>query len=911
MGSEPISYANLANLPLIETLYAQYQVDPNAIDPSWRHFFEGMQFAFSSTPVYHPEGGKESPDLRVYLMIDTYRRFGHLMAQCNPISTEVPQEVESLKLEALGFKKEELEAQFPTCGFLKEPTAQLKVLIEALRKTYCNRIGVECTGLGSVPMERWIQDQIEPYFPLHLDRENKLQILHELNKAELFESFLHTKYVGQKRFSLEGCETLIPMLSALIAEGAEAGVEEAVLGMAHRGRLNVLTNILNKSYSLLFHEFEDHYTPDEFEGTGDVKYHKGFIGKLPTASGKEVVVTLVANPSHLESVDPVVEGIARAKQELVRGKKERTQIVPILIHGDAAVAGQGVVYETMQLSRLNGYSTGGTIHLVINNQIGFTTLPKDSRSTRYSPEIGHAFGSPVFHVNAEDPEGCVRVARLATQIRQKYECDVFIDINCYRKYGHNESDEPTFTQPLEYSLIKRKQSIRALFRNQLIQEGILTEELASTMEGQFKAELQKELEKIGTEKPMPPRKADAPTSKGTIPSECSTAVAKDLLNDLARRFCTVPEELRIHPKIQRLLQERLAMLSGDPDEAKIDWGMGEHLAYASLVEEKVHVRISGQDVRRGTFSHRHAIWVDQVKEQKYFPLSHLSKQQAPFDIFNSPLSEFAVLGFEFGYSLTYPKSLTIWEAQFGDFANSAQVIIDQYIASSEQKWSLPSNITLMLPHGNEGQGPEHTSARIERYLQLAGHDNMRIANCTTPAQLFHLIRAQGLLEIKKPLILFTPKALLRHPKCVSSLNTLVQGRFQEVIDDSAASTNASRIFFCSGKIYYDLIAEREKRGADGIAIIRVEQLYPYPKEKIAHLLNRYSSAQQFLWVQEEHSNMGAWEFIRPYFNEQLGSKGTIQYVGRDRSASPAAGSHALHQKQQATLMQTAFNDEEK
>jgi 2-oxoglutarate dehydrogenase E1 component len=907
MGTGDFSYANLANLAALEQLYQNYLSDPNSVEASWRHFFEGMTFAMSASPAMAAKGCAESPELSVYLLIDAYRKFGHLMARCNPVATAQIQEPMETRYDHLGFKKEELELSFPTCGFLKEASAPLKVLIDALKKTYSGTVGIEYMGLEHTEMERWLQQQIEPFFPLHLSQQDKIEILHNLNKAELFETFLHTKYVGQKRFSLEGGETMIPMLASLIERGADEGVEEVILGMAHRGRLNVLANILSKSYAQIFHEFEDYYTPDLQEGTGDVKYHKGYGGALVTRQGKEIAVTLVANPSHLESVDPVIEGIARAKQQIKGGQEQHRKIVPILIHGDAAVAGQGVVYETIQLSKLNGYTTGGTLHLVINNQIGFTTLPKDTRSTMYCSEIARAFGAPVFHVNAEDPEGCVRAANLAIDLRQRFGCDVFIDLNCYRKYGHNEGDEPTFTQPLEYALIKSKKSIRTLFQEHLIQEGVLDGAKAQALEEEFKSRLQKELEKI----PAPSEGQGAPQEaikpKEPSPSQCKTAVAAQTLIDLAKACCNVPEDLKIHPKIKRLLQERLAMVQGDQAAATIDWGMGEQLAFASLLNDKIHVRLSGQDVRRGTFSHRHSVWVDQVKEQKYFPLSHLSPNQAPFDVFNSPLSEYAVLGFDFGYSIAYPASLVIWEAQFGDFANGAQIIIDQYIASAEQKWGLSSNLTLLLPHGYEGQGPEHSSGRMERFLQLSGHENMRVANCSTPAQLFHLLRAQGLLTSKKPLILFTPKVLLRHPLCVSSLHELAQGAFQEVIDDPASLQGVRKLLFCSGKIYYEMVQERQKLGRSDTALVRIEQLYPFPTAHIQEILRKYTPTEGIYWLQEEHSNMGAWEYIRPLFNELLGAKEAVKYIGRDRSASPATGSHALHKRQFTQIMQTVFH----
>ena len=899
MSENDFSYANLANLAALEQLHQNSLKDPNSVEASWRHFFEGMSFAQSAMPAMPSSGQAGSPDLRVYLLIDAYRKFGHLMASFNPVATSPLKEPSELNIERLGFKKEELESSFPTCGFLKEAQAPLKSLIEALKKTYCGTVGIEYMGLGNLEMERWLQEQIEPLFPLHLESRDKIEILHNLNKAELFESFLHTKYAGQKRFSLEGGETAIPMLSSIIEQGAELGVQEIVLGMAHRGRLNVLANILNKSYANIFHEFEDYYTPDLQEGTGDVKYHKGFIGEILTSKRKPVTIALVANPSHLESVDPVVEGIVRAKQELKGSKQQRKQVVPILLHGDAAVAGQGVVYETIQMSKLNGYATGGTVHIVINNQIGFTTLPKDTRSTTYCCEIARAFGAAVFHVNAEDPEGCVRAANLAIELRQKFECDVFIDMHCYRKYGHNEGDEPTFTQPVEYALIKTKKSIREIFREQLVKEGVLSDDAAQQSQNEFKQELQKALEGI------PAIAAEKAPPKETSSAEVLPSVDAKTLIALADKFCSIPEDFRIHPKIKKLQQDRLLMLQGDPATPRIDWGMGEHLAFATLLNEKIHMRLSGQDVRRGTFSHRHAIWVDQVKDERYFPLSHLSSTQAPFDVFNSHLSEFGVLGFEFGYSIAYPKSLVIWEAQFGDFGNGAQIIIDQYIACSEQKWSLNSNIALLLPHGYEGQGPEHSSARIERFLQLSGHENMRVTNCSTPAQMFHLLRSQAYLLVKKPLIVFTPKVLLRHPLCVSSLNDFVSAKFNEVIDDPHVS-KALKVFFCSGKIYYDLFQEREKRGLKDIALVRIEQLYPFPQAAVKDILQKNNTSETY-WVQEEHSNMGAWSYIRPFFNELLGAKDAVKYIGRDRSASPAAGSAALHKKQLEQIMIEAFS----
>ncbi len=897
MSSENFSFANLANLPALESLYEKYQRDPESVDPSWRYFFEGMRFAGT---VQGMARGGESPDLRIHELIYAYRKYGHLAAKINPLGSPTEEEVPELNLEKHGFQKQDLDKTFPTCGFLKEKTAPLKVIVDSLKRTYCGSVGIEYMDLSMPKLEDFIQERIEPNFEKNLSPEEKLNILYSVNRAEIFESFIHTKYVGQKRFSLEGTETLIPMLVSLLEEGAEEGVSEVILGMAHRGRLNVLANILNKPYSMIFHEFEDHYTPDLIEGTGDVKYHRGFNGSLKTKKGKEVQVTLTPNPSHLEAVDGVVEGLARAEQERLKGNVRG--VLPILIHGDAAVAGQGVVYETLQLCQLNGYKTGGTIHFVVNNQIGFTTLPKDGRSTRYCTDIAKAFGAPVFHVNAEDPEGCVAVAKLAIALRQAFQCDVFIDLIGYRKYGHNEGDEPTFTQPHEYEIIHKKEPIRVLYRKKLIQENVLDQTRADALENEFKEGLQKALQEV-PKSPAPPK--EETTAKASLIENVETAVSATTLQELARIFCSIPDGFQINSKIARLLQERLAMVSGPNDQALIDWGMGEHLAYATLLTESIHVRIAGQDVRRGTFSHRHAVWVDQKEPKKYFPLSHLAKNQARFDIFNSPLSEFAALAFEFGYSLFYPNALIIWEAQFGDFANGAQVVIDQFIATSEQKWRHASNLTLFLPHGYEGQGPEHSSGRIERFLQLTAEENMQVVNVTTPAQLFHLLRRQAKRQNKKPLILFTPKALLRHPLCVSALKDFTQGTFEEFLPDPKEVQNPRRLLLCSGKVFYDLVSEREKKSSFDVAILRCEQLYPLNKEKLKALVSHYGRFKECFWVQEEPQNMGAWEYIYTHLEEVLENK--VRYVGRERSSAPAAGSFAKHKEQLTRFLEESFS----
>lgn len=879
---------SFSNLNYVEEQYQRYLVNPASLEPSWRHFFEGWDLARKVTPAR--ETGEASSDLKIFHLIEAYRTYGHLKASDNPLFAPKA-EVRELSLENLGFQKTDLDTSYPTCGFLPEREATLSQIIAALEKTYCGAIGVEYMGLRKPELESWLQTIIEPNFTLPFSKEDKLEIFHQLNRAELFETFLHTKYVGQKRFSLEGGETFIPMLAFVIEAGVGEGIQEIVLGMAHRGRLNVLANILNKSYGTIFNEFESHYISDLEVGSGDVKYHKGFVGSLPTKSGEKIAITLSANPSHLEAVDPVVEGQARAKQEL----KGHETVLPILVHGDASIAGQGVVYETLQLSQLKGYETGGTLHIVINNQIGFTTLPKDGRSTQYCTDIAFAFGAPVFHVNAEKPESCVYAMLLALKIRQKFNCDVFLDLYCYRKYGHNEGDEPAFTQPIENTIIRQKKSIRELYKESLIREGILDPAAGEKLETEFKNLLQTALDQVAS-KPPP---IEAPVKEDRF-ALLPTAVPAQTLMGLADDFCRVPDGFNLHPKLKRLMEERAAMVKAGPNQPTIDWGMGEHLAYASLLADGVRVRISGQDSRRGTFSHRHAMWVDQLIEDKwYFPLSHLKNGKAPFDVFDSPLSEYAVLGFEFGYSLFYPHSLVIWEAQFGDFANGGQIIIDQFIACSEQKWGHRSGITLLLPHGYEGQGPEHSSARIERYLQLSGDDNWQVVNCTTPAQLFHLLRLQTLKKERRPLVIFTPKALLRNHLCLSPLSDFTTGTFEEFFDEKIA--DPKRVIFCSGKVYYDLVTERKR---DDIVVFRIEQLYPFHREKFQKMVEKYKSTQEIYWVQEEHSNMGAWNYLRPILETALGK--SVRYVGRGPSSSTAAGSYALHKKQYDQMIQEAL-----
>ncbi|MDN3508460.1 MAG: 2-oxoglutarate dehydrogenase E1 component [Candidatus Neptunochlamydia sp.] len=893
-------FANLANITYIEQLYSQYLEDPESVDKSWQHFFEGM--ALGTALKGATTEGSQSSDLRVFRLIEAYRIFGHKGAQFNPM-LETPvrvEDVEELSLKKLGFKEEELSQDFPTCGFLKEERVPLSVLIQSLQKTYCNSIGLEYVGIHTEALESFIQEKIESNF--QLNPKEKVEILHSLNKSEIMESFIQMKYPGQKRFSLEGGETLIPMMMEIIHEGSIQGVQEIVLGMAHRGRLNILANILGKSYVDIFHEFESSYVPDTFEGSGDVKYHKGYSADVLTKHGKNVHVILCANPSHLEAIDSVVEGKTRAKQELKAAGKTNS-IVPILIHGEAAIAGQGVVYETLQLSKLSGYKTGGTIHIIINNQIGFTASPKETKSTRYCTDIAKAFGAPIFHVNGEDPENAVAAAKLTLEIRQKFGCDVFLELNCHRKYGHNESDEPTFTNPQLYKQIKQKENVRNIYRQVLLEEGTLSKEGGDRLEKEFKNSIEKAL--LETQERVEEKKVQKRGEKKqpTLLEPVETAVAMGTLVELTHKFTHLPDGFHIHPKLKRILEDRFKMMTGDLKAPVVDWGMAEHLAYSSLLIQKIHVRLTGQDSGRGTFSHRHAILTDQETGQRYYPLSHLSQGQASFDIYNSPVTEYAVMGFEYGYSTAYHDALVMWEGQFGDFGNGGQIIIDQFIVAAEQKWNRLSPLTLLLPHGYEGQGPEHSSARVERFLQLAGNNSILIVTPSTPAQLFHILRRQGVTEIKKPLIIFTPKALLRYPPSLSAPEEFSTGTFQTVIDDPSNPQNVKRLILCTGKVYYDLIDHRKDLS---IAIVRIEQLYPLDEQKIQKMLKKYVSATECFWVQEEHENMGAYFHIRPTLEKLLPEKLSLRYVGRETSASPAAGSGALHKLELAKFLKEAL-----
>lgn len=886
----------IENEEIIEKIFEIYQNEPHKIDKSWKKLFEHIE----AEPI-RKKYTQGDANTRLEKLIEAYRNYGHLKAQFNPLQDTENETPKELELSLFGFGNDDLQKEFQTEGLLNQPQAPLKEIIRKLDQIYCGKVGYEFKNTDNPELIAWIQEKIERH-PLEIPVDQKRMILDCLNKSELLESFLQTKYTGQKRFSLEGGETLIPILETIIERGVELGLSEFVLGMAHRGRLNVLSNIMRKSHAELFAEFSEDYIPEAFEGTGDVKYHKGFFSEIIALNGQNVKITLSPNPSHLESVDAVVEGQTYAKQLLYQDSRKE-KVLPLLIHGDAAIAGQGVVYETLQLSKLKNYDTGGTVHIVINNQIGFTTLPSDAKSTRYCTDIAKTFNAPVFHVNAEDPESCIFIANLAIEIRQKFHCEVFIDMNCYRKYGHNETDEPAFTQPLEYQKIRKKHPIRESYRDVLIQQGILEQEIAESLEAEFKSNLQKALDLSKTKIKSEDRKVHSEIPENQ--TEKVPNISKDILKKIAERISTIPDGFNPHQKLAALVKERFKMTLDGPDAKPLDWGMAETLAYGSLLWEGYEVRLAGQDSCRGTFSHRHGMWVDQNNQTEYFPLQHLKEGQGNFQLINSPLSEFAALGFEYGYSVANSNSLVIWEAQFGDFANGGQVIIDQFISTGQQKWNQRSSLTLFLPHGYEGQGPEHSSARIERFLSLAGHDNMRIAYPTTPAQIFHLLRKQITRKYRRPLVIFTPKGLLRHPKCISRLDDLASGDFLTILDDPTPPQQVHQLVFCTGRIYYDLAAKREELN-HSTAIIRVEKLYPLDTERLQFFIQQYSSATKILWVQEEPYNMGAWSYMEPFLQKMLPQGKKLEYVGRERGASPAVGSHAWHRKELDSILKSVF-----
>ncbi|NVN99857.1 MAG: 2-oxoglutarate dehydrogenase E1 component [Geobacteraceae bacterium] len=870
----------------IEEEYLRWQESPESVTPEWQRFFEGFDLGRSPGPDgTHPDLPGAMLQSSVQSLIYRYRDLGHLLACTDPLSP-CPLSHPLLDLAAFELSEKHLDEHFHIKRFLKE-TATLREIVQTMQETYCRSVGVEFMYINEPAERQWLIDRMEPVMNRPKPETGRqMRILSRLQQGTLFEEFLHRRFIGQKRFSLEGGESLLVALDAILTHGTDTGLSDAVIGMSHRGRLNVLANILGKPLAAIFSEFEDNDS-ESISGDGDVKYHKGY-----SADVARMHLSLAFNPSHLEAVNPVVEGKCRALQD-ARGIESRKQLLPILVHGDAAFAGQGMVAETLNLSQLEGYSTGGTIHIVLNNQIGFTTLPEDSRSTRYATDIARMLMVPVFHVHGEKPETVDMIARLALEYRQQFGRDVVLEIICYRRHGHNEGDEPGFTQPLMYEEIKSRQPLHLLYAKTLAESGVPEAAIDNMREGyrealERAASGQKPHQQPGSEK------IAELLQKPALPE--ATAVPRDLLETLAKKIFTIPTEFKPHPKMLQLYVKRLETVKNG---SGIDWGTAETLAYASLLAEGISVRLSGQDSRRGTFNHRHAVLHDMTRPETFTPLLAAAADNSRFAVYDSMLSENAVLGFEYGYSVTAIDDLTIWEAQFGDFANGAQVIIDQFIAAGESKWERHCGLVMLLPHGYEGNGAEHSSARIERFLSLCAEENLRVATPSTPAQMFHLLRRQIADPRKKPLIVFTPKSLLRSPICVSDLSDLATGSFMPVISDDAVKEPA-QVLLCSGKIYYELLEERTKSGRSDVAIVRIEQLYPFCGE----LLKGALQAEAVAWVQEEPENMGAWPYLRIELTKLLGREPL--YIGRPAGAAPANGSHRIHGEEQKRIVAEAF-----
>jgi 2-oxoglutarate dehydrogenase E1 component len=926
------SYITNQHPAYIESLYSDFVKDPSSVDPDLKKFFEGFDFAVNSgkassngaatVPATAPSNvvagsGKDHAaseptatdwmyDLRVYRLILGYRNKGHLLAKTNPIRTRVDRGA-NIELGFYGLQESDLDKVFPSGKLIGLGATTLRNIYEHLQKCYANHVGWEFKYISDQKKVDWLTNEIEKKFTDPLPLEKKKRILAKLNEGVMFEKFLHTKYIGQKRFSLEGGETTIAALDEIINAAADEGVQEVVIGMAHRGRLNILANIMGKTYEEIFNEFEGKSTPDSTMGSGDVKYHLGFSSQPTTANGKMIHLKLAPNPSHLEAVDPVVLGFARAKADVIY-ESDYDKVLPILIHGDASVAGQGIVYEILQMSKLEGYSTGGTIHFVINNQIGFTTDFRDARSSDYCTSLAAAVHAPVFHVNGDDAEAVVKVVNIATRYRQEFNCDVFVDMVCYRRHGHNEGDDPKFTQPGLYALIDKHPNPREVYTNFLIENGESdARDLAKDMEKKFWEDLQARLDDL-KQHPLPykyqkPEEWWRELRKATqedFEYSPKTAVSKEELLECFNSIMSLPEGFTPLKKVQKLLNDKVKLFN---EEQKFDWATGELLAYASLCKEGNDVRMSGQDVGRGTFSHRHAVLRDEATDVYYNRLSRISDEQGKFYIYNSLLSEYGVLGFEYGYAMANPHALVLWEAQFGDFANGAQTMIDQFISASEQKWQRMTGVTMLLPHGYEGQGPEHSSARLERFLQMCAELNMVVTNITTAANFFHALRRQLAWQFRKPLINFSPKANLRLPLSYSKIDEFTNGGFKEVIDDEAIQIPGAtrKVLFCSGKVYFDLLDKKVKENRTDVAIIRLEQIYPLPYKQLEQLAKKYNNATWF-WVQEEPLNMGAASFLKMNLH-------SINYgiISRKPGAATATGYSKVHAKEQAEIVDTAFS----
>ena len=897
---DKFSYLNNADPNWIEDQYVVFLKNPELVENSWKKFFEGFEFSKKNYNESSEIPENVQKEFKAINLINGYRNRGHLFTKTNPVR-ERRKYTPTLDLENFGLEQKDLATTFQAGNEVGLGAATLQEIIQHLQLCYCQSIGTEFIYIRDPERYNWLRNKIEVKEKHIFSAEEKKNIFGKLNRASTFEQFLHKKFVGQKRFSIEGGESLIPALDAIIQKGSTLGVKEFVIGMAHRGRVNALVNIFQKNPEDIFSEFEGkEYDAALGEFDGDVKYHLGYSTDVITDKGESVHLTLSPNPSHLEAVDPIVLGITRGKidQYLL----DENKIVPILLHGDAAIAGQGIVYEIIQMAHLDGYKTGGTIHLVVNNQVGFTTNYLDGRSSTYCTDVAKTTLCPVFHVNGDDIEAMIHTVQLATEYRQTFHRDVFIDILCYRKYGHNEGDEPKFTQPKLYDLIAKHPNPREIYANQLIAEGVIDkgygEKLKSTFEAELEAkyDLSKSIPNVTVKHFLEDTWKHLRLAKeADFEKSPDTSFDKKNLVAIANNTATLPKGKNFFKKIVKLMDDKLTMVKTD----KLDWGMGETLAYATLLQEGFPVRVSGQDVERGTFSHRHAVVVVEDTEEEYIPLNNVDPKQAKFTIYNSLLSEYGVLGFDYGYAFACPDGLTIWEAQFGDFNNGAQIIIDQFISSAEDKWRTMNGLVMLLPHGYEGQGSEHSSGRLERFLMLCAENNMQVCNCTTPANFFHLLRRQLHRDFRKPLVVFTPKKLLRYPKAVSSIDELAKGNFQEVVDDvSVEAKNVNTIAFCSGKIYYDIEAEKEKLGGvENIAVVRLEQLYPLPLIQLKSIIAKYGEDKKYIWIQEEPENMGAWGYMLRVFREVQ-----LEIIANPASGSPAAGSSKVAEARQKAVL---------
>ena len=836
---------------------------------------------------------------RVYGLIRAYRVRGHLMADTDPLEFKVRSHPD-LDVVNHGLSLWDLDRTYPVGGFAGKPMMKLRDVLGVLRDAYCRTVGIEYMHIQDPEERSWLQERLENKAQAP-DRHEQLHVLERLNAGEAFESFLQTKYVGQKRFSLEGSEAVIPLLDGVLTRAAQEGLDEVVIAMPHRGRLNVLANIVGKSYAQIFREFEGNIDPRTAHGSGDVKYHLGAAGTFTTPDGKQVAVSLQANPSHLEAANPVLEGVVRAKQDMINKGEDGFTVLPLLLHGDAAFAGQGVVAETLQMGQLRGYRTGGTVHVVVNNQVGFTTGPKSARSSVYATDVARMVQAPIFHVNGDDPEACVRVAKLAFDYRQAFKKDVVIDMVCYRRRGHSEVDEPSFTQPMMYDTIDAKRSVRKIYTENLIGRGDITVDEAEQAMRNYREQLEQVFQDTRDASTVP---APEPTMPAVAADEVQTAISLEVVKTVADSQVNLPAGFTVHPRLLPQLHKRARMI----DDATIDWALGETLAFGSLLLEGHPVRLAGQDSRRGTFGHRHAVLVDRTDGKEYTPLSHLSSDQATYYVYDSLLSEFAAMGFEYGYAVARPDSLVLWEAQFGDFANGAMTIVDEFIAAGEAKWGQRCGLTLLLPHGYEGQGPDHSSARLERFLLLCADNNMTVAAPTTPASYFHLLRRQALTGHKRPLVVMSPKSMLRLRAAASAVENFTTGTFQPVLDDVDRPDPAGvqRVVLTAGKVYYDLLSARRKSGTSDVALVRVEQLYPLPGEQVAAAVAAYPNATDVVWVQEEPANQGAWSHIAMSLPDSLPERRSLRRISRKASASPATGSSKVHEAEQAALVVAAL-----